>query len=59
MRGLVDIDWKGYESIGCNTCYMAFRYDIDFRYARWNFEKICVIGIGGWIDMKKTQDLNR
>ena len=39
MRGLIDIEPKGYESIGCYTYYVAFSYDLDLGFSRWNFEK--------------------
>ena len=38
MRRLIDIEQKGYGSIGCYTYYVAFGYDIDLGFSWWNFE---------------------
>ena len=54
MRGLFDIERKGYESIGCYTYYVAFSYYLDPGISMWNFEKICFIGMEGRIDIEKT-----
>ena len=37
MRGLIDIERKRCESIGCYTYYMAFGADLDLGISRWNF----------------------
>ena len=54
MRGLIDIERKGYESIGCYTYYVTFSYVLNLEFSSWNFEKISVIGMGRRIDMEKT-----
>ena len=38
MWGFINIKQKGYESIGCYTYYVAFNYDLDLGFSRWNFE---------------------
>ena len=53
MWGLINIERKGYESLACYAYYVAYSYDIDLRFSRWNFEKICVIGMGGQIAKEK------
>ena len=35
MWGLIDIELKGYEQIGCYTYYVAFSYDLDLGFSRW------------------------
>ena len=38
MRGLIDIEQKQYELIGCCTYYVAFSYDLDLVFSRSDFE---------------------
>ena len=40
MLGLIDIERKWYELIGCCTYYVAFRYDINLGFSRSNFEML-------------------
>ena len=52
MRGLIDIERKRYELIGCYTYYVAFSYDLYFGFLRWAFWKCFIIGMVGPIDME-------
>ena len=38
MGGSIDMDWKGYESIGCYTYSVTLSYDRDLGFSRSNFE---------------------
>ena len=31
MGGPINMEWKGYESIGCYTYYVTFSYDLNFE----------------------------
>ena len=54
MQCFIDNKQKGYESIECYTYYVTFSCGLDLGFSRWNFEKICVMGMGGQNDMGKT-----
>ena len=36
-----------------NRYSVAFSYDFDLGFPGWTIDKICVIGMGGLIDMEK------
>ena len=42
--GPIDVEQKGYESIGCYTYFVTFNFplthDLDLRFSRSNFEKV-------------------
>ena len=38
MGGLIDMEQKGYESIGCWTHHVTLSYDLDLGLSRSNFE---------------------
>ena len=38
MGGTIDMERKGYESIGCFTYFVTLSYDLDLGFARSNFE---------------------
>ena len=39
MGGPINMEWKGYESIGCYCYYVTLSYDFDHGFWRSNFEK--------------------
>ena len=39
MGGPINMEWKGYESIGCYTYYVTFSYDFDLGFWRANIQK--------------------
>ena len=49
---LINMEWKGYESIGCYTYYVTLSYDFNLGIWRSNFKKSSIIVIRVWIDMK-------
>ena len=38
MEGPIDMERKGYESIGCYTYFVTLSYDLDLGFLRSNFE---------------------
>ena len=38
MGGPIDMEWKGYESIGWYTFFVTLSYDLDLGFSRSNFE---------------------
>ena len=38
MGGPIDMERKGYESIGCYTYFVTLNYDLDLGFSRSNFE---------------------
>ena len=36
MGGPINMEWKGYESIGCYTYYVTLSYDMDLGFSRSN-----------------------
>ena len=46
MWGLINIELKGYEQIGCYTYYVAFSYDLDLGFSKVRFWKCCISGMG-------------
>ena len=36
MGGPINVEWKGYESIGCCTYYVTVSYDFDLAFWRSN-----------------------
>ena len=38
MGGPIDMEQKGYESIGCYTYFVTLSYDPDLGFSRSNFE---------------------
>ena len=57
MGGPINMEWKGYESIGCYSYYVTLSYDFDLGFWRSNFEKALIIGIRGWIDIKGYESI--
>ena len=39
MGGPINMEWKGYEVIGCYTYYVTLSYDFDLEFWRSNFKK--------------------
>ena len=52
MGGLINMEWKGCESIGCWTHYVTLNYDLHLGFSRSNVKKSSIIGIRGLIDME-------
>ena len=40
MGGPINMERKGYESIGCYTYYVTLNYDFDLEFWRSNFKKL-------------------
>ena len=38
MGGPINMEWKGYESIGCYIYFVTMSYDLDLGFSRSNFE---------------------
>ena len=38
MAGSIDMEQKGYESIGCYTYFVTLSYDLDLGFSRSNFK---------------------
>ena len=38
MGGPINMEWKGYECIGCYTYFVTLSYDLDIGFSRSNFE---------------------
>ena len=55
MVGPIDMEQKGYESIGCYTPFVTFKvpltHDFDLGFSRSNFESH-ISGMGWPIDME-------
>ena len=39
MGGLINMEWEGYDAIGCYTYYVTLCYDFDLQFWRSNFRK--------------------
>ena len=49
MAESIDMEWKGCESTGCLTQYVAFSYDLDLGFSWSNFEKLYPwSGVANW-----------
>ena len=38
MAGSIDMEQKGYESIGCYTYFVTLSYDLDLGFSQSNFK---------------------
>ena len=38
IGGPIDMEWKGYESIGCYTYIVTLNYELDLGFSKSNFE---------------------
>ena len=57
MGGPINMEWKGYEAIGCYTYYVTLSYDFDLWILKVKFQKSFIIGIRGWIDIKGCESI--
>ena len=53
MGGLIDMEWKGYELIGCYTYFVTLSYDLDLGFSRSNFENAVSQEWEGVIDIER------
>ena len=52
MAGSIDIEQKGYESIGHYTYFVTLSYDLDLGFSRSIFLNSCISGMGVPINME-------
>ena len=52
IGGLINMEWKGYESIGCWTDYVTFSYD-PWRIFKVKFQKAVSLEWGGQLTWNK------
>ena len=62
MEWLIDMEWKGCESIGCYTHFETFDFDLndhlDLGFSRSNFEKVIPPEWDGWLTWNE-RDVSR
>ena len=52
--GSIDMERKGYESIGCYTYFVTLSYGFDLGFWRSNSKNSCIIGVREWINMEQN-----